>query len=120
MISLVHIIPKKKKNGTKLPIELIKRCIDFGTKPGDLVFDPFMGNGTSAVTAKLNFRHFFGFELNKNMTPIIEYNLSKVSTGEMYVPYHDRIPSHDDLARIDGSYARAYEEFKANLDNSKK
>ncbi|MHA1682004.1 MAG: DNA-methyltransferase, partial [Promethearchaeota archaeon] len=44
---------KQKKNGTKLPEALVARFIDFCTKPGDLVLDPFMGNGTTAVTAKL-------------------------------------------------------------------
>jgi site-specific DNA-methyltransferase (adenine-specific) len=108
----------EKKNGTKLPVELVQKCIDFGTKPGDLVFDPFMGNGTTAVTAKMNFRHFFGFEINKNMRPIIEYNLNNAQTGEMYVPYQDRIPPPEKLAKIDSTYARAYEEYLRNQDDT--
>jgi site-specific DNA-methyltransferase (adenine-specific) len=78
------------KNATKLPDELIQRCIDFTTKPGDLVLDPFMGNGTTAAVAKGNFRHYFGFELNKSMEPVINANISSVRAGEFYVPYTDR------------------------------
>jgi|SRR5579883_1991532 site-specific DNA-methyltransferase (adenine-specific) len=78
------------KNGTKLPEELVGRCIDYTTRPGDLVLDPFMGNGTTAVVAKGSFRHFFGFELNKGMKQVIERNIAKVKLGEFYVPYSQR------------------------------
>jgi site-specific DNA-methyltransferase (adenine-specific) len=83
-------IPRKyasgeKKNGTKLPIELISRCIDYCSKPGQLVLDPFMGNGTTAVASKGNFRHFIGFEINEKMRTIIESNLEKVKIGELYM-----------------------------------
>lgn len=34
------------------------------TKPGELVFDPFSGSGTTAVEALINDRNFYGFEIN--------------------------------------------------------
>ena len=34
------------------PIELPKRCIEMFTFLGDVVFDPFLGSGTTAVAAK--------------------------------------------------------------------
>jgi site-specific DNA-methyltransferase (adenine-specific) len=72
------------KNGTKLPEEIIKRCMDYSTKPGDLVLDPFMGNGTTAVVAKGTFRHFLGFEVNKKMRQVIESNLESAWPGSQY------------------------------------
>jgi site-specific DNA-methyltransferase (adenine-specific) len=78
------------KNATKLPNELVQRCIDFSTKPGDLVLDPFMGNGTTAVVAKDSFRHYLGFEMNKGMKPVIDAALSSTSLGESYIPYSER------------------------------
>jgi site-specific DNA-methyltransferase (adenine-specific) len=78
------------KNGTKLPEELVERCIDFTSRPGDLILDPFMGNGTTAVAAKTNFRHYLGFEMNKSMRPVIEANISSVKAGERYKPYSER------------------------------
>ena len=78
------------KNATKLPNELVQRCIDFSTRPGDLVFDPFMGNGTSALVAKASFRHYLGFELNSSMKPIIDTNTSSILLGEFYIPYGER------------------------------
>ncbi len=99
----------QKKNGTKLPIELVQRFIDYSSKPGDLVLDPFMGNGTTAVAAKLNYRHYCGFEKNVNMKSIIENNINEANIGQTYVPYQDRIQTPEELAKIDASYAKAYQ-----------
>jgi len=82
------------KNSTKLPEELIARCIDFSSRPGFLVLDPFMGNGTTAVVAKGTFRHYLGFEINRHMRDVIESNVNATKLGQFYVPYSHR---HDDL-----------------------
>ncbi len=96
---------QQQKNGTVLPVELIARCIDFSSKPGDLVLDPFMGNGTTAVASLMNFRHFFGFEINESLKPVIESNLSMITPGESYRPYSDRLPSIEELKE---KYPQAY------------
>lgn len=101
--------PGKKKNGTVLPLKVVERCIDFSTEPGDLVLDPFMGNGTTAVAAKRNFRHFIGFEINENLRPIIDENLNSVNVGEQYTPYKSRLPSTDTLKK---KYPKAYKYLK--------
>jgi DNA modification methylase len=44
------------------PVELPQRLIDLYTYRGDLVLDPFMGSGTTAVAALRTERHFLGFE----------------------------------------------------------
>ncbi len=44
------------------PTELASRVIKLYTNPGDLVLDPFMGSGTTAVAAIECGRHFVGFE----------------------------------------------------------
>ena len=36
----------------KLPEDLVQKMIDFSSKPGDVVFDPYMGNGTSGIAVK--------------------------------------------------------------------
>ncbi|OLS32120.1 MAG: DNA adenine methyltransferase YhdJ [Candidatus Heimdallarchaeota archaeon AB_125] len=85
-----------RKNATKLPLEVVLRCIDFGSKPGDLVLDPFMGNGTTAVAAKGSFRHFLGFEINPELHDIIKHSKEKTPLGEFYIPYGEK---PDDLVR---------------------
>jgi site-specific DNA-methyltransferase (adenine-specific) len=98
----------QKKNSTKLPVEVVERCIDFSSKPGDVVLDPFIGNGTSGVAAKANWRHYVGFEVNQELREIIESEVDTVQPGETYIPYTDRLPSIDELAK---RYPRAYQEY---------
>lgn len=45
------------------PPQLVETCLLAGTARGDVVLDPFMGSGTTAVVAKEHGRHFVGLEL---------------------------------------------------------
>lgn len=47
------------------PVELIKRLICHSSEEGDLVLDPFIGTGTTAVAASESGRHFIGIEVDK-------------------------------------------------------
>ena len=96
------------KNATKLPLEVVSRCIDFSSKPGDIVLDPFMGNGTTAVAAKSNLRRFIGFETNEKLQTLLETEIAKTKSGESYVPYNERLPTIEELAEI---YPKAYREY---------
>ena len=51
------------KTPTKLPLELVKKIILYGSDKGDLVFDPFLGSGSVAIAAKMLNRHYLGFEI---------------------------------------------------------
>ena len=48
------------------PVELMNYFIKGSTKPGDLVLDPFIGTGTTAVAAKKLGRNWIGFELQQD------------------------------------------------------
>ncbi len=45
------------------PPKLVETCVLAGTSENDLILDPFMGSGTTAVVAKQLNRHFIGIEL---------------------------------------------------------
>lgn len=47
------------------PVELPRRLILLYTKPGDLVLDPFMGAGATAVAAVQTGRHFAGYDVSE-------------------------------------------------------
>jgi site-specific DNA-methyltransferase (adenine-specific) len=96
------------KNGTKLPLEVVARCIDFSSKPGDIVLDPFIGNGTTAVAAKSAFRHFIGFEINEKLKSLLTHEIESVKPGQSFKPYRDRLPTIEELAAL---YPRAYREY---------
>ena len=55
---------RKVKHPAPFPIELPKRLILFYSFPGDLVLDPFMGSGTTALAALETGRKYVGFEKN--------------------------------------------------------
>ena len=47
------------------PVNLISKILNIHTKQGDLIFDPFMGSGTTAVACYKLQRNYVGFELDK-------------------------------------------------------
>lgn len=96
------------KNSTKLPLEVVTRCIEFSSRPGDIVLDPFMGNGTTAVAAKSTWRYYVGFEINTQLRSVIESEVSAVRPGESYTPYRERLPTIEELAE---AYPSAYREY---------
>lgn len=55
-----------------MPSELAERCILAGSRPGDIVFDPFMGSGTVASVAQRLGRRWLGSELNGEYVKLIE------------------------------------------------
>ncbi len=58
----------KKRIGhpTPFPIELPLRCIKLFSYVGDVIFDPFLGSGTTLVAAYLNNRKGIGVEIDKD------------------------------------------------------
>lgn len=58
-------MPENTDHPTQKPEKLYAKLILASTKPGDIIFDPFLGSGTSAVVAKKLGRSFCGIEVNK-------------------------------------------------------
>lgn len=52
-----------KKTPTKLPAEIIRKILQYSSKSGDLVCDPFLGSGQVAVVSKMLKRKYVGFEI---------------------------------------------------------
>ena len=59
------------------PIGLFRTLIMQSTNEGDLVLDPFVGSGTTAIAAIKEKRHFIGMELNKEYFDIAEDRIKK-------------------------------------------
>ena len=58
--------PYKGAHFATFPPALIEPCILAGSRIGDVVLDPFMGSGTTAMTARKLNRKYIGCELNEN------------------------------------------------------
>lgn len=61
-----------------MPLEIARRCVLAGSRPGDVVLDPFMGSGTTAEAAVGLARHFMGCELNAAYDSLQRERLSQV------------------------------------------
>jgi site-specific DNA-methyltransferase (adenine-specific) len=57
------------------PPKLIEPCVLAGSKPGDIVLDPFAGSGTTGVVALRHKRDFIGIELNPDYIALINKRL---------------------------------------------
>lgn len=68
------------KHPTEKPLELIKLLIQVSSNEGDLVVDPFMGSGTTAVAAKELGREFLGFELEPDYIEMARARLRRVGS----------------------------------------
>jgi DNA modification methylase len=65
-IRTVWKFPPSSKHGEHVaafPMELPLRCLRLSTEPGDLVFDPFAGSGTTLAAANLLGCHYFGTDI---------------------------------------------------------
>lgn len=58
-----------------MPIGVVERCIRAGTKPGDMVLDPFGGAGTTALMADRHQRHATLIEINPDYAALTERRL---------------------------------------------
>jgi len=56
---------KNPKHPTQKPVKVLEHIIRVATNQGDIVFDPFMGVGSTGVAAITLRRQFIGFELEK-------------------------------------------------------
>lgn len=70
------ILPKTKlPHPAPFPEELVEQCILATTKEGDVVLDPFMGIGTTAVVCKRLNRQYIGFDISAKYIEIAEKNI---------------------------------------------
>jgi DNA modification methylase len=74
------------KHPAPFPEMLASDHIRSWSNPGDIVFDPFMGSGTTAKAALINQRRWFGSEISKDYVKLanarINKTLENISEGE--------------------------------------
>ena len=70
--------PYKGAHFAVFPPDLIKPCILAGSRVGDLVLDPFMGSGTTAMVSKQLGRDYLGCELHSDYSELAEKRINGV------------------------------------------
>ena len=64
--------PYKGAHFAVYPPDLIEPCIKAGSEKGDIILDPFMGSGTTAMVAKSLGRDYIGCELHEDYGNLIQ------------------------------------------------
>lgn len=72
---------EKRVHPTEKPNWLIRRLIEKSTCNGDVVFDPFMGSGSTIIACKQLNRKFIGFEKSSDYFKIAEKRIGEATKG---------------------------------------
>jgi len=75
---------RRDEHPCQLPIHLLERLILMTTDEGDVVLDPFLGTGTSAIAAKQLGRHYIGLELDPFYITIAQQKLERITQSTTY------------------------------------
>lgn len=73
---------------TQKPVPLMSQIIQHLTQPGDLVFDPFMGSGTTGVACMKTGRRFLGCEIDPRYFAIAERRIADAA-AQLRLPLGD-------------------------------
>ena len=76
--------PYKEAHFATYPPDLIEPCIKAGSRKGDIILDPFMGSGTTAMVSKQLDRHFIGCELHDSYKTLINGRLPNTALSDLF------------------------------------
>ena len=83
----IPTVPRHEKlygyHPTQKPLRLVRRALLASTREGDLVFDPFVGSGTTAVAAKELNRAFVGAELEEEFAKLAARRICTAERGSL-------------------------------------
>jgi site-specific DNA-methyltransferase (adenine-specific) len=90
----IHRIKHNKyrdEHPCQLPIHLLERVILMSTDENDIILDPFMGTGTTAIAAKRLGRNYIGFELDREYVEIanrrLTYEKPNSKLGDFWISF---------------------------------
>ncbi len=75
--------PEKTTHPCQFPSELAERCILALTNLGDMVIDPFVGSGTTAIAAALHGRDVTGIDKDARYIELAKHRLELLARGEL-------------------------------------
>ena len=73
--------PYKGSHFAVFPPDLVELCIKAGSKKNDIILDPFMGSGTTAMVSKSLGRYYLGCELHQEYGKLIEDRIAPYHTN---------------------------------------
>lgn len=74
---------KDPKHPTQKPVTVLEHILRIASNEGDVIFDPFMGVGSTGVAALKNNRRFIGFDLEADYVMAAKQRIEKLTGVEM-------------------------------------
>ena len=84
-------MPENTAHPTQKPEKLLAKLILASSNEGDIVLDPFLGSGSTSVTAKKLGRHYIGIEQNEQYCVWAEKRLHMAETDKTIQGYADGV-----------------------------
>jgi site-specific DNA-methyltransferase (adenine-specific) len=84
-------MPENTDHPTQKSEKLIAKLMLAGSNPGDFVFDPFLGSGTTSVVAKKLGRKYLGIEIDKEFCLLAERRLELADDDPTIQGYTDGV-----------------------------
>ena len=95
-LSVWHLPPESARrvgHPAPFPVSLPRRFIELYTFLGDVVLDPFMGSGSTAVAAIESGRNFVGYELDNSYAKLTRQRVKQAKAAE-------RVVVEDEIAEV--------------------
>jgi site-specific DNA-methyltransferase (adenine-specific) len=84
-------MPENTDHPTQKPEKLLAKVILASSNEGDIVFDPFLGSGTTSVVAKKLRRHYVGVEIDSDYCCLAEKRLELADNSPAIQGYTDDV-----------------------------
>ena len=84
-------MPENTDHPTQKPEKLIAKLVLASSQPRDIIFDPFLGSGTTSVVAKKLGRHYCGVEINEQYCLWAEKRLQMAEKDTTIQGYSDGV-----------------------------
>lgn len=101
VLTFPRVSRNERTYAAEKPIPLLARLIDLTTLPGDTVFDPCAGSGSTLVAAKALQRHSYGLEIDADAVDLATLRIDKGET--------EYVQARDTAAEIDADAAEGIE-----------
>lgn len=73
----INSVRRNDDHEAKFPLELAERIVKLYSDVGDIVLDPFVGSGTTAIASTLNGRGYIGFEKEQKYVDLARSNINQ-------------------------------------------
>lgn len=84
----INVLDKKAYNHPTIkPLNIVKTLIANSSKPGEIVLDPFLGSGTTAVACMELERKYIGYEINKEYYEIAQRRIQDANALKNNSPH---------------------------------